>query len=151
MSLYRFFVSFLLLCFLTSGEAQGITRISGHAPDLRSHTVYLYGYHDFISESKFLLDSMTISSEGGFDLTFESDEVLYVQLVSDYISAHLYTQPGSSYDVELPLPSTDQPKAFGRKSKTEVIFTIWTLVTSMRSLLISTITTNSFFSPITRI
>ena len=122
MPAYRFLLSISLLLSVLLTKAEELTRISGHAPDLIGHTVYVYGFHDFISESKILLDSTSIGADGKFMLSFETQEIRYVELVSDYIAANLYTQPGVLYDVELPMPESDQPKAFGRKAKTEVIF-----------------------------
>jgi thiol-disulfide isomerase/thioredoxin len=112
----------ILICLSVTSSAQENTQIAGHAADFVGHKAYVYGYHDFISESKELLDSATIASDGSFTLSFETTEIRYVELVSDYIAANLYTEPGTHYDIDLPLPESTQPKAFGRKAKTEVIF-----------------------------
>ena len=68
----RILISFLLFCSFFSMRAEEATGISGHAPDLIGHIVYVYGYNDFISESKVLLDSANVADDGEFLLNFNN-------------------------------------------------------------------------------
>lgn len=107
---------------LSSLKAQDKTvQISGHALDLSGKQMFLRGYSDHVTASKVLLDESLVDSTGHFLLEFESEGIRYVELVCDHIAAQLYTSPGSTYDIEFPVPSK-AARSFGAKAQTEVIF-----------------------------
>lgn len=117
--------SLLVLTFFFAWSSLAIaekTSIEGHTVELSGKRVSLYGYKDFVTESRVLLDWTEIDSEGNFILRADITSIKYVQLHSDHIAAYMYLQPGSTYDVEFPLPSADEPRSFGKKARTEVIF-----------------------------
>ncbi|NND94575.1 MAG: redoxin domain-containing protein [Flavobacteriales bacterium] len=110
------------LVFLLHGFLSAGTIISGYAPELKDKTMRLYSYTDFISNNLVLIDESIVAEDGMFYLEFSSKEILYVKLSCDNIAAHIYTQPGSEYEIEFPLPSLDIVRTFAKEAKTEVIF-----------------------------
>lgn len=99
-----------------------LAQISGHAPDFIGKRLNLYGYTDFITENRILLDQAEVDDEGEFHLQAEIPSIRYVQLQTDQVTAYLYMEPGVSYDVEYPLPPESEARSFGKKARTEVIF-----------------------------
>jgi thiol-disulfide isomerase/thioredoxin len=115
-------VPFFILCFtILAGNCFAQTSvIHGDAPQLISKRILVYGSEDHISERVLLLDSTTIDEEGHFELEVPVNEFRYVSITADYISAQMYLQTGTTYDIEFPVP--DVPRSFGRGAQTEVIF-----------------------------
>lgn len=92
------------------GNAINTVRLHGVAEDYSGYHIEIYRYADYITRMRELIGVVMVDSVGAFDYTFESDNVEYVFLDLSSYRAHVFTEPGTDYEVALP-PFRPRPDA----------------------------------------
>ena len=92
------------------GNATNTVRLHGVAEDYSGYHIEIYRYADYITRMRELIGVVMVDSVGAFDYTFESDNVEYVFLDLSSYRAHVFTEPGTDYEVALP-PFRPRPDA----------------------------------------
>ena len=121
----QFGKTLLILFFSAIGlnsYAQNLTVIKGMAPDFADKTISVFGFSDAVSQHKEWLASATLDHDGAFVLEFPCDEIRYVGLRTDHVTAYMYAMPNSVYNTLMPSPEKGTSIIFNDNAETEVIF-----------------------------
>lgn len=98
-----FLIFFFVLAFAASG--QEIT-INGAAPAYKGKEVGVYTYDDLLTYRELKQGITTIDTAGKFTLKFNSNIIQRSFLKIENRKAHLYADPGGTYDVIFPNPDS---------------------------------------------
>lgn len=93
-----------LFCFIVLGfsvHAETII-INGNAAGYANTPLVLFKYKNYITKNEVIVASDTVTSNGDFELKFESGEVIEVFMHLGIYRCFLYAEPGKSYTVILP-------------------------------------------------
>ncbi len=93
----------VLLSFLISNNAKSEeVVISGQDTAYAGQEIVLLRYTDWITEVEEEITRATVGEDGSFELRFNTDRTLFVFAYLGIFKAHLYAEPGHSYQVVLP-------------------------------------------------
>ncbi len=93
----------LFLCLAISGKTWAAhVKISGKAPEYAKNSIDLFTLHNFISEEKIKLGTISFNSVGEFNLEIDLPETNLC--FSDFDGYHgmIYLEPGKSYNIVFP-------------------------------------------------
>jgi len=96
------FTTLLLILSLCAGLHSQSTTINGTAPAYKGKEIMVLSYLDHFTKTLNLEDICVVDSSGNFSLSVPSSDIKLVNLRCDYTNAHLYINPGSSYNVIFP-------------------------------------------------
>lgn len=89
------------LLFITEGWAAQV-RITGKAPGYAKNSIELNTLHDFISEEKIRLGTISFNAEGIFALELDLAETTLAFADFDGYHGMIYLEPGKSYEILFP-------------------------------------------------
>ncbi len=91
------------------------TVLVGKIPYAADSRVKILSAVDHISGKKALLTSVNTDSLGNFTASFEQHSTGYIEVVSDFYKAGLYTMPGSTYRITFLKADSSEVKTLGRE------------------------------------
>jgi peroxiredoxin len=105
----------LLFILITSTSIASKAVIKGFSKSFAGKELVVYGYSEYITESKEKLGFTTIKSDGSFNFNFETDFIQRIELKIEDKTTWFFIKPGGIYNISLSFdPNLNKKRVYDR-------------------------------------